>query len=68
MDWLMGLVISLAAVAVGVMIAVLVQAQLAERELADACTAHGGIPVQGDSAGGNPVVCLDRAVVIEGTR
>lgn len=36
-----------------------------ERDQADACWAAGGVPVQGDSVAGDPVVCLDRSVLIE---
>jgi len=37
----------------------------ADRSAADRCWESGGVPVQGDSVAGNPVVCLDSSVLIE---
>ncbi len=39
-----------------------------DRALADECYEMGGIPVQGDSAGSSPVICLDDGAVIGGAK
>lgn len=52
-------------VAVVIVVAVLITAVISnERHLSDDCHSIGGIPVQGDSADGHPVVCLDPLVVL----